>query len=182
MASRQHGTSVGRLGRELGVVELASPRVDRATVVFSDRNGADSGVKWNSTAETERLLSMMSKTNLAKFQCGAAGGSARPVGTICRRTRPIIEHGTITGKQQRAEVRFDGISGCLRTPSGGSSRQTVLVVEGAQVRSRLISPREAARLMGVPENYPLPAATTTRINCSEMVLSCRWLRGWTDSF
>jgi DNA (cytosine-5)-methyltransferase 1 len=114
------------------------------------------GVKWNSTAETERLLSMMSKTNLAKFREAQQAG-VRRVGTIYRRTRPIIEHGTITGKQQRAEVRFDGISGCLRTPSGGSSRQTGLVVEGAQVRSRLISPREAARLMGVPENYPLPS-------------------------
>lgn len=59
---------------------------------------------------------------------------------------------------QRAEVRFDGISGCLRTPVGGSSRQTVILVENGHVRTRLLSPREAARLMGVPENYPLPSA------------------------
>jgi len=59
---------------------------------------------------------------------------------------------------QRAEVRFDGISGCLRTPVGGSSRQTVLITERGRVRTRLLSPREAARLMGVPDDYPLPAA------------------------
>ena len=59
---------------------------------------------------------------------------------------------------QRAEVRFDGISGCLRTPVGGSSRQTVIVVEKGRVRTRLLSPREAARLMGVPDSYPLPSA------------------------
>jgi DNA (cytosine-5)-methyltransferase 1 len=58
---------------------------------------------------------------------------------------------------QRAEVRFD-IAGCLRTPAGGSSRQTLLIAtpEG-EVRARLLSAREAARLMGLPEDYRLPA-------------------------
>ena len=46
--------------------------------------------------------------------------------------------------------------GCLRTPSGGSSRQTIMIVEDEQVRSRLLSPREAARLMGLPDSYELP--------------------------
>jgi DNA (cytosine-5)-methyltransferase 1 len=57
---------------------------------------------------------------------------------------------------QRAEVRFDDVAGCLRTPGGGSSRQTLLVVHGDFVRSRLLSPREAARLMGLPDTYKLP--------------------------
>jgi len=30
-------------------------------------------------------------------------------------------------------------------------------VNGEEVSSRLLSPREAARLMGVPEDYPIPA-------------------------
>ena len=75
------------------------------------------------------------------------------VGGIYRRTRPD-GGGT---KRQRAEVRFDGVAGCLRTPAGGSSRQTILVVEGRTVRSRLLSPREAARLMGLSDEYVLPA-------------------------
>jgi DNA (cytosine-5)-methyltransferase 1 len=53
-------------------------------------------------------------------------------------------------------VRFDDISGCLRTPAGGSSRQTLIVVEDGKVRSRLLSSREAARLMGLPDTYKLP--------------------------
>jgi DNA (cytosine-5)-methyltransferase 1 len=60
-------------------------------------------------------------------------------------------------KVQRAEVRFDGLAGCLRTPRGGSSRQTLLVIEGGEVRSRLLSGREGARLMGLPDTYRLPA-------------------------
>jgi DNA (cytosine-5)-methyltransferase 1 len=59
-------------------------------------------------------------------------------------------------RAQRAEVRFDEIAGCLRTPGGGSSRQTIIVVHGNKVRSRLLSPREAARLMGLPDEYVLP--------------------------
>lgn len=74
------------------------------------------------------------------------------VGAIYKRTR-LDENGY---KIQRAEVRFDDVAGCLRTPSGGSSRQLILVVEGSKVRSRLISGRETARLMGLPENYELP--------------------------
>ncbi|HEX7758009.1 MAG TPA: DNA cytosine methyltransferase, partial [Caulobacteraceae bacterium] len=52
---------------------------------------------------------------------------------------------------------------CLRTPRGGSSRQTLLVVQDGAVRSRLISPREAARLMGLPETYHLPQKTTAAL-------------------
>jgi DNA (cytosine-5)-methyltransferase 1 len=73
------------------------------------------------------------------------------VGGVYKRTR--IENGK---KVQRAEVRFDDIAGCLRTPAGGSSRQVIVVVEGDSIRSRLLSPREAARLMGIPDDYKLP--------------------------
>jgi DNA (cytosine-5)-methyltransferase 1 len=57
---------------------------------------------------------------------------------------------------QRAEIRFDDVSGCLRTPAGGSSRQVIVVVDGRSVRARLISTRETARLMGLPDSYTLP--------------------------
>jgi DNA (cytosine-5)-methyltransferase 1 len=73
------------------------------------------------------------------------------VGGVYKRTRRD-EHGR---KVQRAEIRFDYIAGCLRTPVGGSSRQTIMIVDGKTVRSRLLSPREAARLMGLPD-YILP--------------------------
>jgi DNA (cytosine-5)-methyltransferase 1 len=59
-------------------------------------------------------------------------------------------------KRQRAEARFDDLAGCLRTPAGGSSRQFVLLIENGRVRSRLMSARETARLMGLPDDYILP--------------------------
>lgn len=47
-----------------------------------------------------------------------------------------------------AELRFDGIAGCLRTPKGGSARQILVQAGYGTVRVRLLSPRECARLMG----------------------------------
>ncbi|MDW8213044.1 MAG: DNA cytosine methyltransferase [Roseiflexaceae bacterium] len=111
---------------------------------------APTGVAWHSPEETQRLLSLMSPVNLAKVRHAQLTGRLH-IGTIYKRTR--IQDGV---KRQRAEVRFDGVSGCLRTPAGGSSRQTILVVEGDVVRSRLLSVREAARLMGLPDSYWLP--------------------------
>lgn len=65
---------------------------------------------------------------------------------------------------QRAEVRFDGLAGCLRTPAGGSSRQMLLIVEGEKVRSRLLTAREGARLMGLPDDYPMPASESRALH------------------
>ena len=107
---------------------------------------------WQRPEETARLVSLMSPANLRKLEAAKVAGM-RMVGTIYRRTR-LDENGA---KVQRAEVRFDGIAGCLRTPGGGSSRQFIMVVDGAQVRTRLLSGREAARLMGLPDDYILPA-------------------------
>ncbi|WP_406644389.1 DNA cytosine methyltransferase [Aliisedimentitalea scapharcae] len=107
-------------------------------------------VKWHTSSETTALLSMMSEVNLAKVETAKAAG-VKMVGTIYKRTRH--EHGI---KVQRAEIRFDEIAGCLRTPAGGSSRQLIMVVDGDKIRSRLISTRETARLMGLDDSYALP--------------------------
>ena len=109
------------------------------------------GVEWNSPSETAKLLEMMSEKNLKKVNDAKKTGRLM-VGAIYKRTR----HDDAGCKVQRAEVRFDDIAGCLRTPAGGSSRQVILIVEGENVRSRLISPRETARLMGLPDSYELP--------------------------
>ena len=94
---------------------------------------------------------MMTALNRKKVEVAKAM-DRRTVGTIYKRTRPDGRG----GRTQRAEVRFDGVAGCLRTPRGGSSRQTVIVVDGGGVRTRLLSPREAARLMGLSDEYWLP--------------------------
>ncbi len=105
-----------------------------------------SGVEWHTAEETRRLLDMMSNINLQKVENAKKAGR-RMVGGIYKRMR-LDEKGR---KAQRAEVRFDDVAGCLRTPAGGSSRQFIMEVNGNKVRSRLLSPREAARLMGLPE-------------------------------
>lgn len=58
--------------------------------------------------------------------------------------------------QQFLELRFDDVAGCLRTPRGGSSRQHLVVAVGSKVGTRLLTVREAARLMGVRESFKLP--------------------------
>ena len=108
-------------------------------------------VPWHKPEITKSLLAMMSPINRAKVE-KARKLSGKSVGAVYKRTRPD-ETGQ---KVQRAEVRFDDIAGCLRTPGGGSSRQSILLIEEGTVRSRLLSPREAARLMGLPERYILP--------------------------
>lgn len=104
------------------------------------------GVDWHSPEETMNLMNMMSPLNRRKILQAQRVGRLK-VGALYRRTR---------GGEQRAEVRFDGISGCLRTPGGGSSRQTIMIVNGSAIRSRLLSAREAARLMGLEDSYVLP--------------------------
>jgi DNA (cytosine-5)-methyltransferase 1 len=100
----------------------------------------------------EELRYLLSPLNRHKLE--AALNSARfLVGTGYKRTRPV------QGKrQQRLELRFDGIAGCLRTPEGGSSRQMVVFVERGKVRTRLMTVRECARLMGAPESFQLPGS------------------------
>ena len=128
---------------------LPKPRTIRLEDVI-DREPV--GSHWHSPSETTRILEMMSPLNRKKVET-AQQMKRRIVGTVYRRTRP----GEDGVRAQRAEVRFDGIAGCLRTPGGGSSRQIILSVNGCEVRSRLLSPIEAARLMGIPAAYPIPA-------------------------
>jgi DNA (cytosine-5)-methyltransferase 1 len=128
------------------------PTPGRRVSSFADQiEAAPTSVAWHSPAETQRLLAMMSPANRAKLADAMRAGR-RMVGAVYKRTR-VDEQGA---KVQRTEVRFDDVAGCLRTPAGGSSRQVILVVDGETVRSRLISARETARLMGLPEDYRLP--------------------------
>lgn len=130
---------------------VPSPR----TTVFADLvEDEPQGVTWHTPAETKKLLTMMSSVNLDKVKAAKKAGRL-VVGTIYKRTRADGPNGE---KVQRAEIRIDDMAGCLRTPSGGSSRQTIMLIKGNSVRSRLLSPREAARLMGLPDTYKLPSS------------------------
>lgn len=131
---------------------LRLPQVAPRSVALPDViEDAPQDVAWHTRDETAKLVAMLSEIGSARLARMRAAGERR-VGTIYKRTRPDA-----TGTRvQRAELRDDGVAGCLRTPGGGSSRQIVVVVEGASVRTRLLSGREAARLMGLPDHYRLP--------------------------
>lgn len=128
------------------------PLPPKRKTVFADLiESAPVDVEWHSREETQKLLAMMAPAH--KKKVAQAKRAARVmVGAIYKRTRRTADG----EKVQRAEVRFDDVAGCLRTPAGGSSRQTILIVDGNDVRSRLISARETARLMGLPDSYELP--------------------------
>lgn len=54
-----------------------------------------------------------------------------------------------------AELRTDGIAGCLRTPRGGSGRQILFKAGRGKHQVRLLTARECARLQGVPDSYKI---------------------------
>ena len=66
-------------------------------------------------------------------------GKQTTYGTVFRRIR---------NDRSMAELRTDGIAGCLRTPRGGSGRQILFAAGRQRFAVRLLTPRECARLMG----------------------------------
>jgi DNA (cytosine-5)-methyltransferase 1 len=107
--------------------------------------------------KTTALLAMMGpaqQTKLADATQRALDSGTIVWGAGFRRMR---------GTEQRFEARYD-IAGCLRTAAGGSSRQfAIKICPNGDIGSRRITPREAARLMGLPDEYKLPIADTTAL-------------------
>ena len=127
-----------------------------ANLRLADCLDGDSGqFSWHGAPETGRLLAALSPASRRDVALARASGE-RVIGALFRRTRPD----GVGGVRVQAEARFDGLAGCLRTPGGGSSRQFIIVVAGDKTRTRLMSPREAARLMGLPDAYVLPGRAT----------------------
>jgi DNA (cytosine-5)-methyltransferase 1 len=110
--------------------------------------------RWRSPEQTEALLAELSAASRRELEIARMSGG-RHVATAFRRTRK-------DGPQW--EARFDGLAGCFRTAGGGSSRQMLIEVEGAGARTRLVTAREAARLMGLPDGFRLPARQTDALD------------------
>jgi DNA (cytosine-5)-methyltransferase 1 len=115
--------------------------------------------RWREPSETAALVAALSPASKRDVALAQESG-ARHVGALFRRTRPDGAGGV----RVQAEARFDGFAGCLRTPGGGSSRQFLIEVEGASIRTRLMTPREAARLMGLPDSFKLPSRATDALH------------------
>lgn len=108
--------------------------------------------RWWDRAEVDKHYRKMSGAHRRKIDALLASGE-RWAGTIFRRVR---------NGATRAEVRFDGLAGCLRTPKGGSAKQIVVAAIGGELRMRWMSPVEYARLQGVP-NFPLVGTTIQQL-------------------
>jgi DNA (cytosine-5)-methyltransferase 1 len=93
---------------------------------------------WWTPERAEYLLSQMSPRHRAMADEMIAG-SRWSYGTVFRRIR---------NSRSMAELRTDGIAGCLRTPRGGSGRQILFKAGKGRYLARLLSPVECARLMG----------------------------------
>jgi DNA (cytosine-5)-methyltransferase 1 len=96
---------------------------------------------WWSEERCSYLINQMSPKHRA-VAATMISGSKTTYGTVFRRVR--------NGKSM-AELRTDGIAGCLRTPRGGSGRQILFAAGKGRFAVRLLTARECARLMGADD-------------------------------
>ena len=97
--------------------------------------------EWWSSDRAAYLLNQMSPRHRA-VAAGMVDAARWSYGTVFRRMR---------NSTSMAELRTDGIAGCLRTPRGGSGRQILFKAGKGQYFARLLTPLECARLMGAGE-------------------------------
>jgi len=97
-----------------------------------------SSPEWWSLERTDYLLNQMSPRHRAMAEAMMAA-TRYSYGTVFRRVR---------NGRSMAELRTDGVAGCLRTPRGGSGRQILFKAGRGKCQVRLLSARECARLMG----------------------------------
>lgn len=105
----------------------------------------DSDSRWWSEEEVKRHLNMMEKSHYERVS-QLVKNEQVVYRTFFRRRRK---------GQQRAEVRHDDLSGCLRTAVGGSGKQFLIKTGQGSLKMRTMTPREYARLQGVPDEYPI---------------------------
>ncbi len=106
---------------------------------------------WWSKERCDYLLNQMSPKHRA-IADKMIEASAVSYATVFRRVRAA---------GSMAELRTDGIAGCLRTPRGGSGRQILFTAGEGKFSVRLLTARECSRLMGAGEfklNVPLNQA------------------------
>ena len=100
---------------------------------------SDSPVWWSKDRVDYLINQMSTKHRLILATMMKSEGWS--YGTVFRRIRK---------GRSMAELRNDGIAGCLRTPRGGSGRQILVQSGRGRVAARLLTPGECAALMGAP--------------------------------
>ncbi len=96
---------------------------------------------WWSRQRCDYMLNQMSPKHRAQADA-MIRSDTMCYGTVFRRLRK---------GRSMAELRLDGIAGCLRTPRGGSGRQILLAAGKGRFAVRLLTARECARLMGADD-------------------------------
>jgi DNA (cytosine-5)-methyltransferase 1 len=102
--------------------------------------------EWWSRQRSEYLYHQMSARHKAIADLWIAK-EKWSYGAVFRRVRKQPEG----HKRSMAELRSDGLAGCLRTPKGGSGRQILFKAGYGSYAARLLTPRECARLMGADD-------------------------------
>lgn len=115
--------------------------------VFEDL--PDNDPRWWSEPRLARLLNQMSVKHRRNAD-EITAGHFRQYGTVFRRMR---------NNRSMAELRTDGLAGCLRTPKGGSARQILFQGCRGRCRARLLTPHECAALMGA-DSYRLSESSS----------------------
>lgn len=123
------------------------PPLPRPTARLADivEDLPDNDPHWWSKDRVDYFMNQLSPRHEAEAR-RMIDGKAVSYATAFRRVR----HG-----KSMAELRTDGIAGCLRTPRGGSGRQILFKAGGGRHQVRLLTARECARLQGVPDDYPI---------------------------
>ena len=126
-------------------LNLPTPTRTSAKLVDILEDITHDSVEWWSQERADYLLAQMSERHRTLANLMINSRFYR-YGTIFRR----IRHG-----HSMAELRADGIAGCLRTPRGGSSRQILFKAGRGKYWARFLTPRECARLQGAPDSYEI---------------------------
>ena len=116
--------------------------VNLRTIVEHLDRGDD---RWWDTSRAARFRQELSIKNEDKLEA-MKRESGKTWATAYRRTR---------SGRSAWEIRTDGIAGCLRTASGGSSKQALVEVENRRPKIRWMTPLEYSRLQGA-EEYKIP--------------------------
>jgi DNA (cytosine-5)-methyltransferase 1 len=126
---------------------LPPPPTDiRKTLTSILEHFPSSAPEWWNQERAQYLLNQMSPRH-REVADAMINGKQWSYGTVFRRVRKSTS---------MAELRVDGLAGCLRTPRGGSGRQILFKAGRGKYFARLLTPRECARLMGA-DDYRIQA-------------------------
>jgi DNA (cytosine-5)-methyltransferase 1 len=122
-------------------------RMKRVLADFVDTNDCQ---KWFNDSELERELSYIRDNSKNRLE------QAKKSALITGKTLYLTAYRRMRKGLVCLETRDDGLAGCLRTGSGGSSQQILIVVSPDQIKMRYMTAREYGRLQGVEDSFWIP--------------------------